>query len=290
MWRTTAGAFVLLSTNLVLADEDPRPPTQTAPDTASTTSDTGVTARYPGEVINRPLTLPRGLLLAGGDVVAFNTVTVDLTNGTTSSSLGMSADIALGYGVTDDLEVNTITPTYAFGVKDFEIKGSFDVGIGYKLLRGAAGGKLELIARAVLGYDTLGEALRPLRVGVQAQYNVTPKICIVSHDIGVGNAGLSFALDGDPKPIFGTLPIGVGFQATPQIYIELDTSVLTTLELSNSATVSIADITPVALTLVYNTMARHLDVLAYAGFGDVQNAGDTYNFGIGARYYAGSVD
>lgn len=280
MWRTPVAVSVLLSTSFAFADDN------------TSTPDAGPVAapRFPGEVINRPLTLPSGLLLAGGDIIAFNRITVDMTNNTTRSSLGMSAAIALGYGVTDDLEVNTITPTYVFGVKDFEIEGSFDVGIGYKLLRGAAGGKLELIARAVLGYNAQDEALRPLRVGVHAQYNVTPQICIVSHDIGVGNAGLSIALDGDPKPIFGTLPIGVGIQATPQIYLELDTSLLTTLEISSSTTVSIADLTPIAVTFVYTTMARHLDVLAYAGFGDVQNAGDTYNVGIGVRYYAGSVD
>lgn len=49
-------------------------------------------------------------------------------------------------------------------------------------------------------------------------------------------------------------------------------------------------ITPATLTVVFNTLAGHLDVLGYAGFGDLQEAGDTYSVGAGARYYLGAIE
>jgi hypothetical protein len=283
-------AFLLLSlaNTTAFADDAPSeistdPVTDAAPAAAAT-------PRYPTEVINRPLTLPAGLALAGADVIAFNSITVDATTMMSSSELGVAGALAAGYGVTDELEINTIAPTYAFALKEFEAKGALDVGVGFKLLRGALDGKLEVIARAVAGYDFKGEAARPIRIGIHAQYNATPKLCIVSHDLGLGNAGVSIAVDGDPKPVFATLPIGVGFQASSALYAEVNTAVLPILEISKTETQTIADVTPATLTLVYNTLEGHLDLLGYAGFGDLQEAGDTYSFGAGARYYLGAVE
>ncbi len=249
-------------------------------------------ARWPKGVIDRPLTLPAGLGLAGADVIIYTKV-VDPSSTTGGTTVGVAPDIALGYGVTDDFEINTLTPTYAFpATPDGSIKGPLDAGIGYKLLRGALDGKLEVIARAVIGYDIEAEYFRPLRIGLQAQYNATPKIAILSHDTGLGNAGIGIFVDGPAgvdKPVYLTLPVGVAYQATPELWIEADTSIFSTINISNTTTNSISDVTPLAVTGIYNTLDGHLDLLGYFSFGDLQHAGDTISFGVGFRYYPGKV-
>ena len=245
-------------------------------------------ARWPASVFDRPLTLPSGLPLVGADFFIYGS-TVRLGT-TTVSSTGTLLDAAVGYGVTDDLELNTLTPTYTvYTSPKGTAKGPLDLGIGYKLLRGAMDGKLEVIARAVIGYQLELGGFRPLRLGVQVQYNVTPKVAIISHDLANGNAGISIALDGTPKLVYLTLPVGVAFQATPELWIEADTLLFQSIKISNSDTVSIADATPLLLTGIYNTMDGHLDLLGYAGFSDLQHAGDTFSFGVGFRYYPGKV-
>jgi len=252
-------------------------------------ADAAPASRWPRSVIDRPLTLPKGLLLAGPDLLIVKIPSVTVAGVTVGGGTGELADIGVGYGVTDDLEINTITPTYTIPLHPGgSAKGPFDVGAGYKLLRGAAGGKLELIARVVAGYDINASAARPIRLGVHVQYNVTPKFAVFSHDTGNGNLGLSIAVDGDPKPVFLTIPVGAGFQATKELWVEADTT-LANIKVSNSVNTSIADATPLALTGVFNAMDGHLDVLGYVGFGDLQHAGDTVFFGVGARYYLGTL-
>jgi hypothetical protein len=245
-------------------------------------------ARWPRAVIDRPLTLPSALPLVGADfLVSKLTATVGTT---TVSSTATLLDAAVGFGVTDDFELNTLTPTYAVRTSpEGRAKGPLDLGIGYKLLRGAMDGKLEVIARAVIGYDLEASTVRPLRLGVQVQYNATPAVAILSHDLGTGNAGISIALDATPKPIYLTLPIGIGFQATPELWIEADTLLFQSIKISNAPNVSIADATPLLLTGILNTLDRHLDLLGYAGFYDLQHAGDSFSFGVGFRYYPGKV-
>jgi hypothetical protein len=234
--------------------------------------------------------MPKGLLMAGPDLLISKSITIDLTAGTTSSSTATGLALTAGYGITDELEIMTLTPTYAIGIDpSSDGKGPLDVGVGYKLLRGAAGGKLEVIARAVGGYDLAAEGARPLRVGVQVQYNATPKIAILSHDIGLGNAGVSIALAGDVKPVYLTIPVGVAYQALPNLWIEADTALASSIKISNGANAFINDITPVFATAIYNTLGGRLDVLGYVGAGDLQNAGDTLAFGLGARYYVGAL-
>jgi hypothetical protein len=242
--------------------------------------------RWPRGAIDRPLTLPAELVVAGFDVVGASTVAM----AGASPSLGWIAGLAAGYGVTDGLEINAVTPNYTFALKDFEIKGALDIGVGYKLLRGAAGGKLEMIARAIAGYDLNASAARPLRLGVHVQYNITPRIAVFTHDIGLGNAGLSIAVEGDPRPIGLTLPIGVGVQASPSLWIEADTAPFSMLDVSGGDTQSIGDVTPLLATAIYNLMDGHLDAIGYFGFTDLQQAADTVTFGVGVRYFAGRID
>lgn len=258
--------FLLVAPTAAVADD--------SPDESAAAPETLTAPRFPRSVIARPLTLPQGLGMGGADVAAdrdFDTMRI--------------API-VGYGFTDAIELQLV---YAFAAKEFEMKGSVDADVGVKLLRGAAGGKLEAIARVRGGYNALTETVNPLLIGVHAQYNITDKIAIIS---GVpGAQQLRISLDDDAamtKPIDLSLPIGVGVQPTPELYLQLDTKLLQ-LDIDDSATTYIFDdTTPVALTVVYNAIPA-LDVQAAISTDLSNDPDEAIAFLLGLRYYAGRL-
>ena len=233
-------------------------------------------ARYPRAVIARPLTLPAGVAMIGADATSNNDLSV------------MGGAPILGYGITDDLEIQV---PYAFATREFEAKGSLNFDIGYKVLRGAVDGKLEVIARARSGYNFLSKSANPLMIGLHAQYNITDNLAVISGfpstqqlSIALSDGGVM----GAPKPIDFSVPLSVGYQATPLLYFQLDTK-LARLNLSNSSNAFIgADTTPVALTAVYNVL-HALDIQAAIGTDLSNKPGDALSFLVGARYYAGQL-
>jgi hypothetical protein len=238
------------------------------------TADAPVAARYPRSVIARPLTLPAGVFQVGDDMAANKDFSILATN------------LVAGYGINDKLEA---TLYYAFALKEFEAKGNLDVNVGYAVVRGAMGGKLEAIARVQAGYSPLAEGMRPLAAGVQVQYNVSDKLCLITP-----GGQFQMALEEDAamaKPITFGLPVAVGFQATPEAYVQLDTQ-LATFKIADSANAFIfADTTPLKVTAIYNVMPA-VDVSAAVGL-DVTppagGAGDTLAFLLGVRYYGGDI-
>ncbi|HEY0988223.1 MAG TPA: hypothetical protein VGD80_14260 [Kofleriaceae bacterium] len=268
----TPGSTRLASTAEPAAP-DPGPGASTA--TTATTGDAAApAARYPRSVIARPLTLPAGLAMLGADASANHDF----------SSMGGAPIV--GYGFTDDIEIQI---PYAFATKDFEIKGTLNGDLGYKLLRGAAGGKLEAIARVRGGYNLLDSAAAPLMLGVHVQYNITDTIAVISGTPGSQQLRISLADDAAmTRPIDLSLPLGVGYQPTEQLYLQLDTK-LVQLDLHDSANAVIgADMTPVALTVVYNALPA-LDVQAVLSTDLSNSPGDALSFLVGARYYAGKL-
>jgi hypothetical protein len=287
IYRSLLALSVVASTPTPgFADDTPGPPPaiQTAdpapePAPASTTAVDAAAAtppapRYSRSVIARPLTLPKDLGVAGGDVIA---------NHDFSTLLG--APVA-GYGITDDVEVQLI---YGFTARELEMRGTVDEDVGVKLVRGAAGGKLEVIARVRAGYDALAETATPLRLGVHAQYNLTDRIALISGAPGTQQLRIALAHDEMmARPIDLGLPLGVGVQPTPELYLQLDTK-LVQLDLHDSATAWIgADATPVALTVVYNAIPA-LDVQAAVGTDLSNSPADSLSLLFGVRWYAGRL-
>ena len=238
--------------------------------------------KWPRSVIARPLTLPAGVFMVGADIVNF-------TNSFFDPAL---IRVLVGYGITDDIEL--AFAHYAFPTSDVG-KGAIAAGLGYKLARRAMGGKLEAVARAEIGYDlaasvdlTTGEtsgAVSPLGLGVHVQYKVTPKIALVT-------PGNQLVIGLDPNFIELDIPVGVGFQATPELYVQLDTTIAA-INIKDSATAVIfADTTPLSLTATYNVMPA-LDVLAGIALNltppDPIGVGDTFAILLGARYYVGKL-
>ena len=242
--------------------------------TVAATVEEAPAPRFPRAVVARPLTLPAGLAMLGADATANHDFSA------------MGGAPIVGYGFTDDFEVQV---PYSFATRDFEARGSVAIDAGYKLLRGAAGGKLEAIARVRGGYDTLGEVATPLLLGIHVQYNLTDTLAILSGYAGTQQIRIALADDADmAKPADLSLPIAVGYQATPLLYVQVDTK-LAQIDLHDSANALIGkNATPAALTVVYNVIDA-LDVQAALATDLTNSPGDALSFLVGARYYAGRL-
>jgi hypothetical protein len=229
--------------------------------------------RYPRSVIARPLTLPKNVAMIGADTLA------------NKDFSAMLAAPIVGFGITDKLEV--LVP-YTFATRELEAKGSLGVDVGYAVLRGALDGKFEAIARIRGGYDTLASDALPLQIGLHAQYNITPKIAVISGVPGAQQLSIALAENADmATPVTFGLPIGVGVQPTDELYLQVDTK-LATFNISDSANTFIgADSTPAALTAVYNVI-NALDIQAAIGT-DLNAASDSLSFLLGFRYFAGQL-
>lgn len=240
--------------------------------------------RYPRRIIDRPFTYPKGLAAVGFDASTL----------TTSSTFLSPALIRglVGYGITDDLEIGF--GRYAFAT-NAPGKGSIDVTIGYTLLRGAAGGKVDVIGRVQTGYNLAREGMSPLQIGAQAGYLITPSFAVFSPGLM-----LSFALSGETKPITLSVPMSAGVQATETVWIELG-AVLADLSISKSSnTFILADSTPLTLS-GYLTIVPALDAIlsvtanltppAVTVGATTMSPGiaDTIELMVGARYYIGRL-
>jgi hypothetical protein len=246
--------------------------------TAATTATAQAQTAWTLEAIGRPLTMPGGTFLGGLQVTASPTVGADddITLFDTIPLLVVGA-----FGITDELEVNA---SYTLTLSEFEAKGPLRAGLGYAILRGAAGGKLEVIARAEAGYDFLNETMGPIVLGPQIQFNLTSTVALVSPASWLF-INIDSPVNDGPTPIFLNLPIGVLVQATPQLFVQVDTTIAT-IEIADSDTAVIGDeVVPVGLTLGY-TPSRNLD-LGLTVSDDLKHADDTLAVGIFLRYYGG---
>jgi hypothetical protein len=234
--------------------------------------------RWPRAVLARPLTLPKSLIRVGGALSANNDF----------SALGLT--LQGGYGVSDDLEV---FGSYAFSLKEFEAKGSLNAGVGYKILKGSAGDKLDGDVRVQAGYNVLGEGLNPLVAGLEARYKLSDKLAVympgthllVSLDDQVIVVGMTTV---STKPIAFRVPVGVEFQATPELYVSAITQIAN-IDIKDSANAFIfADTTPLALTAVYNAKPN-LDAFVGISTDLTNEPGDTLGFLVGANYYMGAL-
>jgi len=269
--RSTILMFSLLALGAAAAAAD-AVDADASTSTTAATDDPAPAPRYPRAVIARPLTLPSGIAMLGGDATGNH----DLST--------MGGTPIVGYGITDKLEVQV---PYGFTARELEMRGPLDVDVGYAILRGALGGKLEVIARVRGGYDLLATAARPLLGGLHAQYNVTDRFAVISGAPGTQQLRISLADDADgARPVDLGLPLGLGVQATGILYVQLDTK-LAQVAISDSETRLFGrDVVPATVTVVCNVLPA-LDVQAAVGT-DLMNApGDNVSFLVGARYYAG---
>ena len=221
----------------------------------------------PQEIINRPRTTPGGQITVGADL-GFN------LNPDAFTFVG--ADIGGLYGVNDKLEVGV---AYGFALKEFEAKGDLGVGVAYSLL---ADDKLTLAADVGLGYNVLAEGLDPISLGAEVQFKINDKIAIYSP----GNQ-ISIGIDDKTgKGMSIGLPVGVGFQANPQIFAHVDTGIAT-IALNDEAgdtTVFGADFIPLQIGAFFSP-SNTMDFGAALQWLDLKENSDVIFASVSARLH-----
>lgn len=197
-------------------------------------------ARWSKRYIDRPRTLPAGMIEVGG-YLDFARLGGDAAV-TTTSLFGAAA-----YGVSDQLEVRA---SYGLALDEFEAKGPFSVGAAFGLMEGP-------LAVAVAGdfvYD-LNSELGEIGIGARARYLFSPKLSLYSQRQLV----VTVVSDQDLKPANLRLPLGVGFQLNDELYLFGETE-LAALNLKDSESLALfADYIPLTAGAVFS-LSKKLEV------------------------------
>ena len=232
-------------------------------------------------VIDRPLTVMKGKLGAEADLlIAHVSITIlGMTASDTSEGLGVGAE----YGVSDKIAVGG---SYSFALNSFEIKGPLTVYAALQLMHSE---KLDVGASADFEIDLNNTDAKEIHAGLAVRYKVTPKVAVFTgNPWAPGPLGqhLTIGLASGAAKTFA-IPVGVGLQATPELFAYVNTNIATILlsdpGMGNRVT-SIADATPLAIGAWFN-VNKNIDVGGSFSFPDVQHAGDFYFIGLGARYF-----
>jgi hypothetical protein len=303
--RYIVGASLLCSGIAAAQPADPAAPD--APPVPDGTALPLATTGGGDEIISQPMTLPASKMTLYGHLDVAHFSTAGTATVPSVSSTGEAVDVGFGYGVNDKL---TVGLTYAFSLHDFEIKGPLTLYGAYSLY---AKDKLTVGASANLtidfdaGADAMGNTTtaETLQAGLGVRYLVAPKIAIFTGGTPLAGATGSLGL-GVPNetPIQGAIlgqhltiglssgsevafdiPVGVGLQATPQIYAWVNTSI-GHVKISNTANAFLfADFIPLNVGANYRA-SKNLEVEAFLTLPDLENRQfDLLFFGIGARYY-----
>lgn len=231
----------------------------------SAATSTVASAGQPQEIIDRPRTLPGGMVEGRLDFGVFG------YDQGTSTGLGQRLRLSGGYGLSDAFELRggylaQINPGGA-GVLTF--------GMGYSFV---ALGPASLAGKLSTGYDIEHGALEPLVLGLDAQIKVTGRwaIFLPSHQFEIGLAGQN-------KPISLHVPVGLRWQANPNVSLDFTTK-LARVGLKDSGSVAFgADILPLGVAAYYSLSSR-LDFGAQLT-DDLYDAADTLTFDLMARLF-----
>jgi hypothetical protein len=219
----------------------------------------------PQSIIDRPRTLPAGELELDG---SYSYANIDR-----SSVLGLGA----GYGVTSDLDVHV-----AYGVAvapDTSSSEPLTIDLGYTFLRAGA---LTAAAHVAGGFVVHGHAT-PLELGANVNYRLADSVAIFT-GAGAGGNQLSIALSGDPKPIELAIPVGVGVQLSPQLYVDAQT-LIATFGLHDASTTYIGTDYKFLDARAFVSLSRALDLFAEFSTYDVTSPGDLYAIHAGVRAF-----
>ncbi len=222
---------------------------------------------WPLAIRDRSLTLPQGMWSAGLGVGANNDLTsVDVT------ATGLWG---LSYGVSDEL---TVGVSYGLAVEpSSEGRGPVSVNAAYTYY---AEGALSLIATASAGYDLTGDTLEPLSLGTLVWYNIGDAFTLFTP-----GGQLAVGLE-DPSAIGLSLPVSLGYQVNPHMFVSGDTSLGDLALRDGDSSVLGADVIPAGATAWYSP-SNKMDV-ALSVSTDLKNSpGDSLAFSLLFIYYGG---
>lgn len=303
----------LLCTGIAAAQPAPDPAAPDAPPLPDGTPAPAMAPAGTEEFIAAPFTLAASKYSVYGH---FNIVHLartipaipPATMATSFSNTAVNVDVGFGYGVNDKLTVGAV---YDFAlINDFEIKGPLSLYAAYSLY---SKDKLTVGASANLTFDFEGSAdamgntsvNTTLQAGLGVRYQVAPKVALYTGGTPLSASGLALAgavPNETPTaggilgqhlsiglysnaPITFDIPVGAGFQVTPQIFAWVNTSIAH-IKFSNSENAFLfADYIPLNIGANYRA-SKNLDVEAYLSLPDLKESQfDLLFFGVGARYY-----
>ena len=294
-----AGVLLFIGSNAFAQAEDPAAPPP-PPDGTNTGSAAAPTdADWPLAINDRPLILAAGKFEIHGGIPFATSSTTNAMGVTTSSTSELLA-VGATYGVAPKIEVGA---DYALRINpDASAKGFLDFHAGYLALHS---GKLDVAFLAGIsllfqdGVDAMGMAttntFASLQLGAAVRYQIVPKISIFTGNPGTPNGlpgfltfvfppvgyQLSIGIN-NSGPAYLALPVGVGLQATPNIYAFLATNIATIKLANSSNSVIFSDAIPLAVGGFYSM--PKLDVGVQFS-DDLKNAGDLFILQLVARYY-----
>ncbi len=252
-----------------------------------------------GELNDAPLVAPMGKLSVYGTlpILAVPSISIDPTTGAITQSTSTDVGIAFGatYGIADKLEGGI---EYAHTLSPSSGNGLINVHAAYAALHND---KLDvaLAADFVADFDSGGPVI--LQVGAWARYHLAPKISLYTGNPGLAHttpqggssaAGffgfpssyqLAFGLN-NGNDVLLALPVGVGFQASPQLYAFASTTIADFEFNGGSNAFIFSDFIPIGVGAFYSVSDK-LEVGAEFS-DDLKNAGDFYSIAFMARYWA----
>lgn len=219
---------------------------------------------------------------------------------TTDSAIGEALALGGGYGLNDKL---TVGGTYFLTLNDgndstdFTPRGPLDLWADYEVLRrgkltfGMSGGlRFDFAGKGAMDYTTeVG-----LLIGAAVRYEIIPKLFVTTGRpySGVqygGQLGIGFNND---QPIGLAIPVGVAYQATPQLYAFLDTNLMNVYFANGpadgmdtkSATFIFADYIPVSLGAFFSPN-KMLDLGGAFSFVDLKEDAGIFAFSVSGRIH-----
>lgn len=263
---------------------------------ANATAGGAATMGWSKSVIDRPLVLGKGQLAAYGDFDIFRLSFTDPVSMTSATATAEGLSLGAGYGVTDKI---TAGVNYAFSIHDFEIKGPLTLFGSLDIMHND---KLSVAANADILINLGDTTTETLQAGLGVRYKVTPKVAVFTGGGSFPGALLAFGsaygpLAGSPvgqhlaiglnsnAPISFDIPVGVGLQATPELYVGVSTA-LAHIGISNDDNAFFgADYIPVNVGALF-AVNEKIDAGAFLNLPDMKEIQfDLMFIGITARYH-----
>lgn len=305
-------AFVSAAPAVAFADgEEAAPPVVADPVVAPPTAD-AVIAGVPIEIGQRPFVLPAGKAQVGGSLNILHFSFSQSAGGITveGSGTGEGLSVNAGYGINDKISaglsysllLNDDNDNTDFSAKGpLDLFGSYDVMKKDKLTVVAGAGFTIAFGQVIPGIPaaaavggTDDSTNLSLHLGASVRYEVVPKLSIFT---GQPLAGLSMGDQlsiglNNKQPISLALPVGAGYQITPEVWAYLSTT-LANIYFSNgpsndtgdgtkTATIFGADQVPLTLGGFYS-LSNKLDLAATVSFPDLTSDFFLVIVGLGAQ-------
>jgi hypothetical protein len=287
-------------------------PTPTPPPTTTTTTTvtvdpatTSVSATpappppggFPLQIDDRPLTLPKSKLdfHAGFPILVYSVPNMAGTGNTTDTVAGFA--IGAAYGVDDKIEIGG---DYALSLSPGDVKGPLTFHVAYRFTHDP---KLEVAFAGALALDfvettpTTTTTYFGLQFAAWVRYHIVPKVSLFTGSPGLPSTPLAldhFSLALPPigyqlqlglvngAAIAIEVPVGVGFQATPNIYTFAAINIANIKIRDTVNAFLFADFIPLSLGGFYSM--DKIDIGAIFA-DDLKNAGDHLAFSVAARYF-----